>query len=155
MRIIYSGVGFADRLRINKVLKVAMAYLAQPTSVEVSVSMVDSDTIHYLNNRDRQVDRPTDVLSYPYLEITAGDKIDTTSDTDSYNGRIMLGDIIICRTVAVAQATQFGHSVTREVCYLAVHSLLHLLGYDHTTPQEEQQMTVLADSIMNKAGINR
>ncbi len=155
MRIIYSGVGLVDRLRINKVLKVAIGYLAQPTSVEVSVSMVHADTIHYLNNRDRQVDKVTDVLSYPYLELTAGDTVDTTSDTNSYNGRVMLGDIIICRSVAVAQANNYGHSVTREMCYLAVHSLLHLLGYDHMTTEQEQQMTMLADSIMNKAGINR
>ncbi len=155
MRIIYSGVGLLDKLRISKVLKVAIGYLSQPTNVEVSVSMVDSDTIHYLNNRDRQVDKVTDVLSYPYLELVAGDKIDTTSDTNSYNGRVMLGDIIICRSVAVAQANNYGHSVTREVCYLAVHSLLHLLGYDHMTTGDEKQMTMLADSIMNKAGINR
>ncbi len=144
-----------DRHHISRVLRVALDVLGQPQQVTVSVSMVDRDTIHMLNSRDRQVDRATDVLSYPYLELTAGDMVDIDSSADNYNGRVLLGDIIICREVAVEQAERFGHSVRRELCYLAVHSLLHLLGYDHMSDSEEKQMTATADSIMKKAGINR
>lgn len=155
MRVCYNKARLAERYNINRVLKIALQYLDQPNNVLIQLSMVDSDTIHALNFRDRGVDRPTDVLSYPYLNIVAGDKVDSSSDIDMDSGLIMLGDIIICRSVAYEQADSYGHSKTREMCYLAVHSLLHLLGYDHTTEQEEQQMSAVANSIMIKAGINR
>ncbi len=155
MKVNYSNVSFGDRGHISRALRVALGYLDQPDNVSLSVSMVDKDTIHMLNNRDRQVNRVTDVLSYPYLQIVAGCKVNSCMQTDSYNGDVLLGDIIICRDIAVEQANSYGHSVRRELCYLAVHSLLHLLGYDHTTDKEEQLMTSTAKSIMDKAGINR
>ncbi len=155
MKAIFSGVPFMDRHHIARVLRVAIKELGQPNRVTVSVSMVDSDTIAMLNSRDRQIDRATDVLSYPFLQLTAGDIVDMDSDGDMHCGRVLLGDIIICKDIAVAQAQQYGHSVRRELCYLAVHSLLHLLGYDHMCDSDEQLMTATADSIMKKAGINR
>ena len=93
-------------------------------SAEVDVSLVDNARIHEINLEQREIDAPTDVLSFPLGENGVYDKNPAT-------GAYMLGDIVISMEKAQVQAEEFGHSLQREVGYLTIHSMLHLLGYDH------------------------
>ena len=101
-------------------------------SAEVDVSLVDNARIHEINLEQRDIDAPTDVLSFPLGEDGVYDK---NPATDAY----MLGDIVISLERAQAQAEEYGHSFQREVGYLTVHSMLHLLGYDHETGEEDEE----------------
>ena len=100
--------------------------------MEVNILITDDKGIHAINLASRNIDRPTDVLSFPMFELEAGNP---PSDWDSYldpeTGLCPLGDMAISLERARAQAKEFGHSVKREVGYLTIHSMLHLLGYDH------------------------
>lgn len=93
-------------------------------SVEISVRFVNNDEIHRLNKEFRNVDSSTDVLSFPMGE-------NGVYDTNPETGAIILGDIVISAQTAFAQSQEFGHSFQREMAFLTVHSMLHLLGYDH------------------------
>ena len=112
---------------------------------EISVSFVDLDEIHRLNREYRGVDSPTDVLSFPMYErgeIPSG-------------GVIELGDVVICEDRARQQAEEFGHSYERELIYLFVHSVFHLLGYDHEDEEEKKEMRAKEELVMNRLGITR
>ncbi len=93
-------------------------------SVEISVTIVDDESIHELNLKHRNIDRATDVLSFPM-------GIDGEYDINNDTGAQMLGDIVISMEHAIKQAELYGHSINREIAFLTVHSMLHLLGYDH------------------------
>ena len=111
----------------------------------VSVSFVDDEFIHQLNRDYRKIDRPTDVISFAFL--------DNEDDRESQlygQGIVCLGDIYISVDRAKAQAEEYGHSLNRELSFLFVHGLLHLLGYDHMTPEEEKVMFALQDEILPK-----
>ena len=110
---------------------------------EVNITVCDDDTIHAINKEHRGIDRPTDVLSFPFL------------DFDSPETLTMLGDIIISRDTAYRQADEYGHSPKREFCFLAAHSALHLLGYDHETDEERVVMEAKQKEILEKLGIKR
>ena len=97
---------------------------------EVSVTLVDDEKIRELNREFRQIDRATDVLSFPLGE-------DGAYDVDLASGLVQLGDVVLSLEHAVAQAAEYGHSVRREIGYLTVHSMLHLLGYDHVNSDDE------------------
>ena len=114
---------------------------------EVSVTFTDNEKIHALNREYRNVDRPTDVLSFP---LSDGEDYDTDGDA------VLLGDIVISLERAQTQAEEYGHSFEREVAFLTVHSMLHLLGYDHeTSPEDERDMFARQDEILISAGITR
>lgn len=118
-------------------------------NVSVGVKFVSGEEIKNLNNQFRGVDKVTDVLSFPMLNIKAGQKIVSVIDEfDQIDGEIYLGDIVICKEKINSQAKEFGHSKKRELCYLALHSFLHLLGYDHMTADEEKEMFDLAEKII-------
>lgn len=93
-------------------------------SAEISVTIVDDEAIHILNREHRNIDRSTDVLSFPL-------GVDGVYDLNNDTGAQMLGDIVISIEHAVKQANLYGHSLDREIAFLTVHSMLHLLGYDH------------------------
>ena len=93
-------------------------------SAEISVTIVDNEEIHSLNLKHRNIDRPTDVLSFPL-------GVDGVYDINNDTGAQMLGDIVISIEKAIEQAELYGHSLDREIAFLTVHSMLHLLGYDH------------------------
>lgn len=140
---------------IRKCIKDAIneALLEEEASrpAEVSVSFVDNEEIHALNLEYRGKDKPTDVLSFPMWE--EGDEV---GDTDPKNGAVMLGDIVISTEKAVAQAEEYGHSPEREFAFLAVHSVLHLLGYDHETSEEDEQyMKMRQEAVLLKIGLPR
>lgn len=114
---------------------------------EVSVTFTDNEGIHALNREYRNVDRPTDVLSFP---LSDGEDYDTDGDA------VLLGDIVISLERAQTQAEEYGHSFEREVAFLTVHSMLHLLGYDHeTSPEYERDMFARQDEILISAGMTR
>lgn len=114
---------------------------------EVSVTLVDNARIRELNNEFRQIDRETDVLSFPM-----GDE---SFEVDPDNDAILLGDIVISLEKAQSQAEEYGHSFKREVAFLLTHSLFHLLGYDHMTPEEETEMFAKQEKVLEKLGISR
>ena len=108
---------------------------------EINVLVTDDAGIHIINRESRQIDKPTDVLSFPMFDLEAGNPpADWSEYTDPSTGLVPLGDMCISLERAVAQAQEFGHSTRREVGYLTIHSMLHLLGYDHLDegPQKKQ-----------------
>ena len=116
---------------------------------EVSVTLVDNESIKQLNKEFRDKNKVTDVISFP---LGAYDDYDINPE----NGAYMLGDIVISMEKAHAQAIEYGHSLIREVGFLATHSTLHLLGYDHEDdPQGEKVMFELQDRILNSLNITR
>ena len=118
-------------------------------SAEVNVSIVDDDMIRQINNEHRHIDSVTDVLSFPLGE-------NGVYDVNPENGAKMLGDIVISIQRAQEQAEQFGHSFQREIGYLTVHSMLHLLGYDHEREEEDRRlMRNLEEEIMQELGLLR
>lgn len=159
MKIYYTNVGFFKRHYITKVLEAALAHLSQPSEqLEVSVSFVGEDEIRELNKEYRNNDNVTDVLSFPAVENPDRGVINVeehAADLNPETWLLNLGDIIICLPRAKAQAKEYGHSLKREVAFLALHSLLHLLGYDHMIPDDEQQMTALQTEILDKLNIKR
>ena len=114
---------------------------------EISVTFVDMEEIHALNKEYRDVDRPTDVLSFPQF-------YDLEEEIPEV-GEICLGDVVICRDKAAEQAEEFGHSFEREIIYLFVHSVLHLLGYDHMEEDENACMRAREEEIMEHLGVLR
>ena len=109
-----------------------------------------------LNKRTRGVDNSTDVLSYPALdEIHPFTYENYPFEYDDYNNGVMLGSIVICREVAEEQAAEYGHSVTREMTYLFLHGLLHLLGYDHEKEEDKRIMRDTEEKVLGAIGINR
>lgn len=130
-----------------------------PYEAEVNVTLVDLDGIHRINREFRQIDRPTDVLSFPMLSYDApGDFPQLEADEDNFNpdtGEILLGDIILCVPRILEQAEEYGHSVRREYAFLIVHSMLHLFGYDHMTEEEAGCMEAKQHEILDELQISR
>lgn len=122
---------------------------------EINVLLTNDTGIHRVNVDTRNVDAPTDVLSFPMFDLTPGDK-PAEEDADPATGLIPLGDMCISLERAQAQAEEFGHSVERELAYLAVHSVLHLLGYDHLDEGPmKAQMRGREEAIMEALGLLR
>ena len=136
---------------------IATALAAQGVEVpcEIDVLLSDDAGIHTINLDMRGVDRPTDVLSFPMFDLKPGEKPEA-GDEDPESGLVPLGDMCISLERAAAQAGEFGHSVERELSYLTVHSVLHLLGYDHMDEGPmKRQMRVHEEFILDKLGITR
>lgn len=154
---VYFKKFFSHRRLINKIFDQALAATDNDVhDVAVGVCQVSSEEIRRLNSTHRNVDKVTDVLSFPFLQTDY--KTNKLADFDnerSPDGTLYLGDIYICTAVAKAQAKQYGHSFKRELCFLALHGLLHLLGYDHMTAQDEKVMQSTAEQILQNFGINR
>jgi probable rRNA maturation factor len=113
----------------------------------MNIIFVDKDTIHQINRDYRGIDRVTDVISFALH--------DNDEMMDLPEEEIELGDIFICVDRAIEQASEYGHSVAREVGFLAVHGYLHLKGYDHMTPEDEKVMFAKQDEILNNANLKR
>ena len=115
---------------IRRTIRTALAAEGLTAPCEVDVLLTDDDGIHEINREMRQVDRPTDVLSFPEFELTPG-QLPGPEDADPGTGLVPLGDMVISLEHVAAQAKEYGHSNRRELAYLVTHSVLHLLGYDH------------------------
>ncbi len=118
----------AARALIRRAIRTALAAEGMNCPCEVDVLLTDDAGIRAINRDMRKIDAPTDVLSFPQFTLQPGDK---PSDADPGSGLVPLGDMVISVERAAAQAREYGHPKGRELSYLAVHSVLHLLGYDH------------------------
>lgn len=144
----------------KRVIKGALDYEKCPYEVEVNLLITDSDSIKEYNRDYRNIDSATDVLSFPAVAYDAPcDFSIANEDPNSYfnpeTGELILGDIILCKERILSQAEEYGHSVLREFSFLIVHSVLHLLGYDHMIEEEEKQMFEHQNAIMEVLGILR
>lgn len=135
---------------LKKVCLKSLQYEEFNEDCEISLSIVTNDEIHDINKQFRNIDSPTDVLSFPQLTFEEGEEADVNE-----NGEIVLGDIIISIDRAKEQAEEYGHSLKRELAFLSVHSMLHLMGYDHMVPEEEEDMFRRQKEILIEAGIPR
>ncbi len=131
-----------------------------PYEVEISLSAVSLDEIHKINKEHRDVNRPTDVLSFPQLETSKvgtidWEEIDLNGCVNYDTDEVILGDIILCPDRAIEQANEYGHSLEREVCFLIAHSMFHLLGYDHMEKEDEKIMLQKQEEVLNKLNILR
>ena len=118
---------------------------------------VDQEEIRRLNRETRQMDKVTDVLSYPTLEDIKGQPLygeDFPYDIDE-DGRLMIGSVVVCCDRAKEQAEEYGHSFERELYYLLVHGIMHCLGYDHEQDDEKAEMREKEEYILGKLGITR
>ena len=150
-----SGVGYFTRTLIRRAVTTALTAEGMTLRCEVNVNVTDDAGIHEVNLTMRDVDRPTDVLSFPMFDLTPGELPDET-DADPATGLIPLGDMCLSMERVKAQAKEFGHSERRELAYLVVHSVLHLLGYDHLDEGEEKaRMRAREEAVMGILGITR
>ena len=137
------------RILIRRACNAVLEYEHFDDPAEISVTFVDNNRIHELNKQYRDKDAPTDVLSFPMAE-------NGEYDIDEDNGCKLLGDIVISMERAMEQAELYGHSLQREVAYLTVHSMLHLLGYDHLDEGPmKAQMREREEAIMSVLGLER
>lgn len=131
------------------------AAIREDVQGEVVVTLVNNERIHELNREYRGVDRPTDVLSFAMNEPGEGEMEIYLDESDMEEFPNMLGDIIISLPKAQEQAEDFGHSLERELSFLAVHGFLHLLGYDHGTEEEEKEMFSRQEEVLQQIGLTR
>ena len=150
------GVNDSRRAFIRKVIRTALAAEGVDFPCEVDVLITNDETIHRINQDMRQVDRATDVLSFPEFDLTPGQLPDPQTDADPGTGLVPLGDMVISLEHVEAQACEYGHSQRRELAYLVVHSVLHLLGYDHLDEgPQKAQMRAREEAILKELGITR
>ena len=144
---------YADLLR--QVIPAALEAEGVAVPWEVDMLFTDDEGIHQINLEQREVDRPTDVLSFPMFDLQPGEH-PTEEDADPGTGLVPLGDMVISLERAQAQGEEYGHGTRREVAYLAVHSVLHLLGYDHMDEGPmKAQMRAREEAILEQLGITR
>lgn len=151
---------FNYRELAEKVVDFCLDYSGFPYEAEVNLTLTDNEGIHQINKEFRQIDRPTDVLSFPMLNYkTPGDFLfldeEGNNDFNPDTGEAMLGDIIISVDKVFEQAESFGHSVEREYAFLITHSMLHLFGYDHMEEEEAKVMEEKQKDILHKMNILR
>ncbi|MDF2066293.1 rRNA maturation RNase YbeY [Bacillus sp. Cr_A10] len=135
---------------VEKVLQFAADQQAVKNGSEVSVTFVTNDAIQEINRTYRDKDVPTDVISFAMEEMGEGEIEIKNADIPT-----LLGDIIISVERASEQAASYGHTFERELCFLAVHGFLHILGYDHGTREEEQEMFGIQETILQAFGLKR
>ncbi len=140
---------------LRQVIPAALDAQGVDVHCEVDVLFTGDEGIHQINLEQRGVDAPTDVLSFPMFDLEPGE-IPSVEDADPGTGLVPLGDMVLSLERARAQGEQFGHGTRREVAYLAVHSVLHLLGYDHMDEGPmKAQMREREEAILEALGIVR
>lgn len=143
-------ISYRLKMLVREAIIATLAYEGHNNDCELSVTFADNDGIKQLNSQYRGIDKETDVLSFPLLDFVGGDEppVDEPSQ--------LLGDIVVSLEKADEQAKEYGHSFEREVAFLCVHSMLHLLGYDHVNSEEEErEMRRIQTEILNGMGISR
>ncbi len=140
---------------LRRVITAALNAEGVSVPCEINLLMTDDEGIHAINREQRDVDRPTDVLSFPMFDLQPGDK-PAADWADPDTGLVPLGDMVISLERCAEQATEFGHPLKRELAYLCVHSVLHLLGYDHMDEGPmKAQMRAREEAILQTLGITR
>ena len=152
-------LGFDYEALANQVAEEALDFEACPYETEINLVLTGEDEIQAANREFRDMDRVTDVLSFPMVEYdTPGDFSHAEEDDSCFNpdtGELMLGDIMICIPRMQEQAVNYGHREVREFGFLIAHSMLHLMGYDHMTPEEAKVMEEKQEKILENLGITR
>ncbi len=143
------------KLLLTTAVQTALKTEGFETPSEVSIVLVEKEEIRGINREFRDKDSVTDVLSFPMLEMEDGSFINPPQVSDMDGGRVFLGDIVICVPRALEQAASFGHSAEREMAFLTVHGVLHLLGYDHEKPGKEEEMQEKQEQILQALGLPR
>ena len=140
---------------LRRTVKAALAAEGVACDCEINILLTDDEGIREVNRDMREIDRATDVLSFPMFDLVPGEHPDEY-DADPDTGLVPLGDMCISVERAQAQAQEYGHSFQREICYLCVHSVLHLLGYDHLDEGEmKRQMRGREEEIMSQLKLER
>ena len=143
------AVTYKLKMLIRAAVEATLDYEQYANPAEVSITFTDNEDIHALNQKFRGVDRPTDVLSFPLFDYEGESE---EPPVDELIG--MLGDVVLSLEQAARQAEEYGHSFEREVAFLTVHSMLHLLGYDHETGEEDEaDMRRRQSEITDKMGL--
>lgn len=143
----------------NDVVSTAISELDFPFEAEVSITITNAEGIQAINKEFRNIDSPTDVLSFPMIDYdTPADFSKIESAEDLFNpetGEVILGDIVLCLDRIHSQAIEYGHSDIREYAFLIAHSMLHLFGFDHMTDSEAKVMETKQREILENLGISR
>jgi len=151
---------FKEEEYVEKVILAVMDYVDCPYEAEVNVLFTDNAGIHEMNLEYREIDRPTDVLSFPMVEYDEPGTFDSLEEEqpDCFHpetGELLLGDIVLSCDKIREQAKEYGHSELRELCFLVAHSMLHLFGYDHMEDAEREQMEQMQREILSGLNILR
>jgi probable rRNA maturation factor len=151
---------FDYKVLIEKVALGCLDFEDSPYEAEISILLTDDNEIKDINNQFRGLDKPTDVLSFPAIEYKiAGDFSDLEKSAGEYfnpeTGEMILGDIVISVDRAITQATEYGHSITREIAFLVAHSMFHLMGYDHMSEDERKVMEEKQEEVLEQLDILR
>lgn len=147
--------------KITEVCNFALKEEAMDIPYQISLLFVDNSEMKEINNETRNIDRETDVLSFPMLDFEEGKVykdiyVDFEFDETFKDGEeLILGDMVLSLEKALEQSEEYGHSYEREVSYLVVHSILHLLGYDHMVDEDKVKMRAREEEILNKLDIRR
>ncbi len=141
-------VTYKQKMLLRRAVKATLDYEGFQNDVQISVTFVDDEGIRAINNSYRNIDKATDVLSFPLTDFEGSEEPPTDEP------EVALGDIVISLERARAQAEEFGHSFDREIAFLTVHSMLHLLGYDHVDSEEDdKEMRARQSEILEKMGL--
>lgn len=156
IRATVPGMDEGIRAFIRRVIRTALAAEGVTFRCEVDVLLTSDNGIHEINREQRGVDAPTDVLSFPAFDLSPGELPDPVADADPDTGCVPLGDMVVSMERVAAQAKEYGHSNRRELSYLVVHSVLHLLGYDHMDEgPQKAQMRAREEAILAELGQTR
>ena len=143
----------------KKVVQKVLDMEGCPYDAQVNLILTDNEEIQRVNTEFREIAAPTDVLSFPMIPFETPADYAIVEEDESYfdldTDELLLGDIMISVDKVFAQAEEYGHSVTREFCFLVAHSMLHLLGYDHMTPEEAVVMENKQRTALDELGITR
>jgi len=143
----------------GEVIEETLNYEGCPYETEVELLLTDNAGIRILNMQYREIDCATDVLSFPMIDFGQPGEFEWLEEADEYfnpeSGELILGNIVVSKQKVLEQSEAYGHSVKREYAFLIVHSVLHLLGYDHMTDEEREIMERKQKEIMNHLNIQR
>lgn len=140
---------------VSQVVEKVLAYEECEEAYEVSISFVDNEEMRSLNSEYRGIDKETDVLSFPMVEFVEDDLEEEEEDAEYIDEEIALGDIVISMERAMEQSEDYGHSFERELAFLLVHGMLHLLGYDHEDEPAEKEMFEKQEAILKEMNLIR
>ena len=150
MKVIVTMESSAHEALIQSAAEAALNYENYPQDAEIEAVIASMEEIHAINLEQRGIDRPTDVLSFPMEEAPF------EAEPDPASGAVFLGSMVLCVEKAEQQAKEYGHSLEREIAFLTVHSVLHLLGYDHELGEEEErEMFRRQEEILKEMGLTR
>lgn len=154
---IYCEDGLLPEDKLVALEKALTEGIQTDTPLAIEFLRVDETEIRRLNQETRGIDKVTDVLSYPTLDLERGAPIrgaEYPYDIDE-NGKLLIGSVVVCRERAEAQAEEYGHTIERELHYLLVHGVMHCLGYDHMQEDEKAQMREREEAVLTRLQITR